>query len=101
VKKFTKNNTGFVCEHCGRKVIPHPKSSRDHCTECLYSKHVDINPGDRMNECSGLMEPIGIRMKSGIKQIVYKCLKCDKKGFNITAPDDNPEFLMKLGTKSW
>ena len=29
----------------------------NHCPRCLYSKHVDINPGDRAEQCDGMMEP--------------------------------------------
>lgn len=54
-------NNGFVCENCGCKVRPLTKGGyRNHCPHCLYSKHVDINPGDRASECGGLMEPVGV-----------------------------------------
>jgi len=38
-------------------------TARDHCPYCLYSKHLDIFPGDRKNECKGLMKPIGYMKK--------------------------------------
>ena len=57
-KRFTKNDSGFVCAHCGKTVEPLGFTSRNHCPFCLWSLHVDINPGDRANECRGQMEPI-------------------------------------------
>ena len=41
-------NTGFICQHCGKEVLPLTDGSyRNHCPFCLYSLHVDITPGDR------------------------------------------------------
>ena len=39
-------------------------SCRNHCPNCLYSKHVDKNPGDRQEDCHGMLEPIGIEIDS-------------------------------------
>lgn len=74
---FTEIDEEFVCEHCGNKVPKLGYSCRNHCNICLYSKHVDINPGDRAETCHGLLEPIGIEInpKKGYV-IVYKCQKC-------------------------
>ena len=60
MKKFYKSDESFICENCGKEVEKLNYTSRDHCPYCLYSKHVDINPGDRMNTCKGLLKPIGI-----------------------------------------
>ena len=46
-KRFTKNDNGFICAHCGKEVEPLGYTSRNHCPFCLWSLHVDINPGDR------------------------------------------------------
>ena len=45
-KRFAKNDEGFFCAHCGKWVPPLGYSSRNHCPFCLWSLHVDINPGD-------------------------------------------------------
>lgn len=38
-----------------RTVVPEGAGSnhRNHCPNCLYSLHVDIEPGDRESECGG------------------------------------------------
>lgn len=79
----------------------HLTSSRDHCCFCLYSKHVDINPGDRQNGCKGLLRPIGIKTANGKTQIAYDCLRCSGRVFNIVAEDDSPEELKNLYSKVW
>ena len=77
IKKFTEIDEEFICENCGKKVPKLGYSCRNHCPYCLHSKHVDINPGDRAEECHGDLEPIGIEMsnKKGYV-IIFKCKKC-------------------------
>ncbi len=94
-----KNDEEFICENCSKKVEKLNYTSRDHCNYCLYSKHVDNLPGDRENPCKGILEPIGYMFKDGKEQIIYKCLKCDKKIKNIIAKDDNRELIIELTTK--
>jgi hypothetical protein len=101
MKKFIKNNESFHCKNCNSLVIEHPSSSRDHCSKCLYGLHVDINPGDRMNNCKSLMKPIGIRMKNGKKQIVYDCMECKDRFYCVVAEDDNKEIILDLVSKVW
>lgn len=101
MKKFTKNNESFVCYNCGVNVIEHPTSSRDHCNNCLFGLHVDVNPGDRANDCKGELLPIGLKINSGRTQIVYRCRKCSKLAFCIEAPDDNKDAVLDLSSKAW
>lgn len=93
---FRKLNMGFVCEHCGAKVFPAAKTSRNHCPNCLYSKHVDIVPGDRKEVCQGLMAPVDYEYTHGQVEILFKCEKCGQGGVNKAAPDDVlDELLLK------
>ena len=98
---FIKNNKGFVCIACSQVVPPHASSSRDHCNHCLTGLHVDIHPGDRMNECGGVLRPIGIQPKSGKLKIVYRCEACSEQIFNSIAPDDDMEMLAELASMPW
>ena len=76
---FTKIDEEFICENCGKKVTKLGYSCRNHCPYCLHSKHVDINPGDRAEECQGDLEPVGaeIDSKKGFV-IIFRCKKCGK-----------------------
>ena len=98
--KFTEIDEEFICENCGKKVPKLGYSCRNHCPFCLYSKHVDIYPGDRSEECHGLLEPIEIEInnKKGYV-IVFKCQKCGKIRKNKVAKDDDMEQIIKISAK--
>ena len=96
MKLFTENDNEFICEKCNKKVDKLLYSSRDHCPYCLYSKHVDINPGDRANECKGLLKPVGIEKFKDTYKILYKCTKCNKEHKNIMANDDDMNLIINL-----
>ena len=99
MKNFSKLDEEFNCEHCGKQVAKLNYTSRDHCPHCLYSKHVDINPGDRANKCRGLLRPIDIENFKNTYKIIYKCEKCNKIHRNIVATDDNFNEIINLTTK--
>ena len=96
MKKFNALDEGFICENCGKEVKPLGYTSRDHCPYCLYSKHVDINPGDRSNPCKGLLKPIEIEKFKDTYKIVYKCTKCNELHKNIIAKDDDMNEIIKI-----
>lgn len=86
----------FICENCNNNVTKLGYTARDHCPICLYSKHVDILPGDRENTCQGLLEPIGIEKFKETYKIIYKCLKCGELHKNIIADDDDKNLIIEL-----
>ena len=88
----------FICENCGKKVEKLNYSARDHCPYCLFSKHVDILPGDRKNNCKGLMQPIGIEKYRDKYKIIYKCQKCGKQHKNIIAKDDAFDKIISISS---
>jgi len=96
MKLFNMINEDFICENCGSEVKKSDYTARDHCPYCLYSKHLDINPGDRSNKCQGLMEPIGIEKFKDTFKIIYKCSKCKELHKNIVLRDDNMDEIIRL-----
>jgi DNA-directed RNA polymerase subunit RPC12/RpoP len=96
MKQFTKLDEEFICENCKEKIEKLNYTTRDHCNHCLYSKHVDINPGDRQNPCKGLLKPIGIEKFKNTYKIIYKCEKCHQIHKNIMATDDNMDLIIEL-----
>jgi len=100
MKRFTMRDENFICENCGKKVEKLNYTARDHCPFCLYSKHVDINPGDRLNTCLGLLEPIGIEKFKNTYKIIYKCKKCKQIHKNIISNDDNMDLIIKLSVQN-
>lgn len=99
MKKFNMLDENFICENCGNNVTQLKYTARDHCPNCLYSKHLDINPGDRLNKCKGLLKPIGIEKFKDTYKIIYKCCKCGKTHKNIMARDDNMNLIINLSIK--
>ena len=95
-KRFQKRKEDFTCEHCGCTV--RGTGYTNHCPKCLYSKHVDVNPGDRSEHCQGLMRPIGSRIRDNQYTIEQECTVCGKR-FRVKAADnDNTELLISLST---
>ena len=92
----------FVCRVCGRTVVPEGAGSghRNHCPNCLCSRHLDIEPGDRVSDCGGVMEPIAVWVrKNGEWAIVHRCRVCGALSSNRVAADDNPMKLMSIAMK--
>lgn len=90
--KFKKVNETFVCARCGHSVAAALSTCRDHCPRCLWSLHVDVNPGDRAAGCRGLLRPIGYEQRSrkGF-MIVYRCEACGEMRRNRFLDSDRSE----------
>lgn len=93
-KQFKRNIENFTCENCGVRIIGNGYTN--HCTCCLWSKHVDINPGDRACSCKALMEPIFVEKKGEEIILSHKCLGCGKIKKNKISDNDNFEEILEL-----
>jgi hypothetical protein len=92
----------FRCGHCRLDVSPRAVGTahRNHCPNCLWSRHLDVTPGDRAAECGSLMEPIAITVRGdGEWVLVHRCNGCDELDLNRTAGDDNPLVLLRLAVR--
>ena len=100
--RFTKIDEEFVCHNCGIKVNKLGYTCRNHCPSCLHSKHVDINPGDRAEECHGDLVPVSVEIdsKKGYV-IIFKCEKCGAIRKNKAAEDDNIDLIIELSSKQY
>lgn len=96
--KTIHRNEGFLCAVCGTENGPSSGTCRDHCTACLFSRHVDAKlPGDRASTCLGMLRPTHatLHAKKGI-MIHYVCEKCGATHQNKAAEDDNGAALDAL-----
>ncbi len=92
---FKKNEENFICDQCGTEV--RGTGYTNHCPECLWSKHVDINPGDRASTCGGAMRPVGYRTHEGNYELIHRCEGCGYEKPNRVAAGDNLARLADLG----
>lgn len=99
MKKFTMIDESFTCIVCGQDINPLGYTARDHCPHCLSSIHVDNNPGDRQNQCHGVLEPIEIDTTGNKYKIIYKCQKCQLMKKNLAAIDDNLDTIINVMNK--
>lgn len=91
---FQKTVEDFICEHCGEKVMGNGYTN--HCPKCLWSKHVDINPGDRASNCFGMMRPINVDADRGEYYLMYRCEKCGFLRRKKAEKNDNFEEVLKI-----
>ncbi len=98
-KGFQRKMEDFVCENCG--TATKGDGFTDHCSECLWSKHVDINPGDRKADCGGLMEPVRVKKEREKYFIYYQCQACDYEHRVKNADQDSIEEIIKIFSKNF
>ncbi len=96
--KFKKTKEDFVCEHCGNKVSG--TGFTNHCPKCLWSKHVDIFPGDRLEACRGMMEPVSVERKGDSYILAQKCVTCGKEARIKVSQNDDFDEVVKIAKKS-
>ena len=93
-KKFQRRIEDFVCEHCGTHVKGNGYTN--HCPRCLWSKHVDVMPGDRAEGCGGMMKPTAVEGTTPHYRIVHTCERCGTVRRVDVAKHDSDESLLAL-----
>lgn len=99
---YKDQTEAFICEKCGKGVFPAEAGTlnRNHCPECLWSRHVDLRTGDRLSVCRGMMEPIGVWVKGrGEWSLIHRCEKCGFIRSNRIAGDDSHIELLRLALR--
>lgn len=98
MKKFSRTIEDFNCEVCGQHNSG--DGYTNHCYNCLWSKHVDVNPGDRAEKCGGLMKPEDVIFedkKYHIKHVCQKCGMIRRKGIE---KNDNFDRVIEVSKNS-
>ncbi|WP_346434381.1 RNHCP domain-containing protein [Candidatus Protofrankia californiensis] len=96
-RRFTRTAEDFQCLACGTPV--HGDGYTNHCPRCLWSRHVDVNPGDRAADCAGPMRPVAVEVRAGRTVVVHRCESCGHQRRNRTSPTDDIEAIMKLSAE--
>ena len=87
-----------MCQKCGYAV--EGDGYTNHCPECLWSRHVDINPGDRKGECGGMMAPVQVEVSKGEYTIIHKCEKCGFTRRNKAERGDNFDQILQIAAEA-
>ena len=93
---------GFTCIRCGFQVPANTWGAkhRNHCPRCLWSRHVDDQPGDRASHCKAPMEPIAIEVRrDGEWAVIHRCTGCGVIKPNRIAGDDHERALLALALR--
>ena len=93
-KTFVRTKEDFVCGHCD--LVVKGDGYTNHCPQCLWSKHVDITPGDRKEMCGGLMEPIESEYKKGKWSVIQKCQRCSRIWKNEIRDEDDFNVVIHI-----
>lgn len=93
---FKRKKENFICEICNSLVAG--DGFTNHCPHCLYSKHVDNEPGDRLNTCGGIMKPILVEKNGKKYSLVHKCEKCGIKKINKCQKEDSFEMILQIAS---
>jgi hypothetical protein len=96
-KRFSRHIEDFVCENCGQSVSG--SGYTNHCPCCLWSKHVDVHPGDRQAQCGGLMAPVAVEAASGSYVLTHRCQKCRIEKRNKLAEGDNFDAVLEISRR--
>ncbi|MFH1412726.1 MAG: RNHCP domain-containing protein [bacterium] len=93
-KKFQRTKENFKCKRCGAKI--NGNGYTNHCPHCLWSRHVDINPGDRNENCHGIMEPMTVEQNGQDYYIIHQCQRCGIVRRNKISKEDDFDQVIKL-----
>jgi len=95
-------DSDFTCTRCKCHIPAQSFGTkhRNHCPCCLWSRHVDDEPGDRAHACRAAMEPIAIEVRrDGEWAIVHRCTACGELKTNRIAGDDQERALLALALR--
>lgn len=98
MKHFTRTVENFTCAHCGANVLG--DGYTNHCPNCLWSRHVDNNPGDRAATCGGMMRPISVETSGSQYIITHKCEACGKTIRQHATDADNMDAIIALAANN-
>lgn len=92
---FVRRLEDFTCLSCGQAVIGNGYTN--HCPKCLWSRHVDVDPGDRAEACRGMMCPVNIIKKGKNLAVVHVCQLCGEERSTKVVPEDEiGDFLSSM-----
>ncbi|MCA9311903.1 MAG: RNHCP domain-containing protein [Phycisphaerales bacterium] len=102
MSRKSRRDSGFTCIHCRQTIDQETYGTRhrNHCPRCLWSRHVDDEPGDRRCPCRAPMSPVGVEVRrDGEWAIIHRCTGCSTLRTNRIAGDDAELALLQLALR--
>ncbi len=95
MKTFSRKVEDFKCAQCGHATSG--DGYTNHCPNCLWSKHVDVTPGDRSEKCQGMMRPVEVEGNlPGKLKVIHICTLCGARRRCKLRDDDNMDVVTEL-----
>ncbi|RBQ18218.1 RNHCP domain protein [Spongiactinospora rosea] len=98
-----ERSDAFRCVGCRLDVplIAPGTAHRNHCPNCLTSRHLDGRvPGDRQAGCGGRMTALSVTARpDGEWLIIHHCVSCGALSVNRIAGDDNALALIRIAVR--
>ncbi|MBP9751581.1 MAG: RNHCP domain-containing protein [Candidatus Moranbacteria bacterium] len=91
---FIRKKESFDCLRCGQRIKGNGYTN--HCPKCLWSRHVDVSPGDRLASCGGLMEPVAYSVKAGEERLLHRCVLCGFERENRISEEDDRDAVIDV-----
>ncbi|WP_239309781.1 MULTISPECIES: RNHCP domain-containing protein [unclassified Frankia] len=98
-RRFVRTTEDFECLVCGTPV--RGNGYTNHCPCCLWSRHVDVNPGDRAAECRGAMRPVAVETGPHDIVLTHRCETCGHQRRNRTSPADDIDMIIEVSAAGW
>ncbi len=95
---FIRKREDFTCNRCLASVKGNGYTN--HCPSCLWSRHVDILPGDRAETCGGMMKPEEVMTRNRNYIVIHLCTTCGKQKTNKLQKGDNFNTVLKIAKTS-
>lgn len=93
-KLFQRKKEDFVCANCTARV--QGDGYTNHCPECLWSRHVDVCPGDRLERCRGMMRPVATMPHKKGAALLHRCTRCGVERKNKVHKRDSVAAVVPL-----
>jgi hypothetical protein len=91
---FIRKKEDFICGNCGFGMKGN--GFTNHCSNCLWSKHVDVDPGDREEPCGGMMEPLEVKLEANKWGLIHVCAKCGFERKAILVEGDSVDEAIRI-----
>ena len=86
-RRFARTREDFRCFNCDTAVSG--DGYTNHCPNCLWSLHVDVQPGDRSASCRAPMRPVQLLYERDEFVVVHECTTCGATRRCRTSSDDD------------